>query len=455
MKHVLLNLAILLLLNVTGVFAQPKTLGPNINSVHQEIRPIQTPDGSKLFFVVEGSKQNPYKDGQDIWMSKKDENGEWQKAERLPNIINRNRYNAVYWTSADGNTLLIRGKYDEKTNKSYRGFSIVNCTNGEWSMPQPVKIKDYESLSRGIYTGAVLSTDQKVLIMYLSTERNGDVNDIWASILNDSTMEYETPFKLNISEEDYDEFSPYLASDNKTLFFASDRPGGFGSADIWMSKRMDSTWKMWSIPVNIGAPFNTKYWDAYFSIGEADSVAIFSTNKKHSLPSVMGGADLFSAVLPETFRPEKPAEPIHDTIIITVIKCDTIYKVIPCNPLDTMSMDNLKKELTKGKILFDYGSSTLRSDAYKKLDIISVILQKNPDMKIELSGHTDAMGSIKGNLKQSIERAQSARSYLLAKGIDNSRIGIKGYGDKTPVGSNKTDEGRQLNRRVDIIIQQD
>jgi outer membrane protein OmpA-like peptidoglycan-associated protein len=118
-------------------------------------------------------------------------------------------------------------------------------------------------------------------------------------------------------------------------------------------------------------------------------------------------------------------------------------------------MDNLTKELKKGRILFDYGKSILRSDAFYKLDVMVAILQKNPDMQIELGGHSDSLGNAKGNMKQSIERAQSARGYLLAKGIDDSRIIVKGYGDKKPVATNKTDAGRQLNRRVEIVIEQE
>ena len=90
----------------------------------------------------------------------------------------------------------------------------------------------------------------------------------------------------------------------------------------------------------------------------------------------MGGADIITAPLPEILQPEKPIEPIHDTIVITILKCDTIYKTIPCDPLDTMSMTGLKKELKRGKILFDYGSSVLRSDAYKTLDVIIKIMEK-------------------------------------------------------------------------------
>jgi outer membrane protein OmpA-like peptidoglycan-associated protein len=291
--------------------------------------------------------------------------------------------------------------------------------------------------------------------MYFSTEKNNDINDLWISKYDSIKGEYSIPTKLNISEEDYDEISPYISPDNKTLFYSSDRPGSIGDNDIWMAKRLDDTWMNWSEPINIGAPFNTRAWNAYFSIGENGLMGYVSTNNKYSFPSKLGGADIESDTLPEFLRPEiilpeivlpmiVDTITIHDTVVIT--------KLIPCDPLDTMNSEQLTQELNKGKILFDFGSSVLRPDAYRKLDIIVKMMKVNPNMKIELGGHTDAIGIDKRNQTQSEERAASAKSYLIAKGIENSRIQTKGYSNTKSISNNKTDAGRQLNRRVDITV---
>jgi OOP family OmpA-OmpF porin len=117
-----------------------------------------------------------------------------------------------------------------------------------------------------------------------------------------------------------------------------------------------------------------------------------------------------------------------------------------------MSNEQLQKELVKYKILFDFGSSVLRPDAYKKLDIIAKMMRNNPDMKVELGGHTDALGNGIRNQKQSEERAQSAKSYLLSKGVNYNKVNAVGYGNKQPITDNKTDADRQINRRVDIKV---
>ena len=256
-----------------------------------------------------------------------------------------------------------------------------------------------------------------------------------------------------ISEDDYDEISPYIAPDGKTLFYSSDRPGGLGGHDIWMVKRLDDTWMNWTEPINIGAPFNTKSWDAYFSIGDNGTIGYVATNNKHSLPSSLGGADIECDTLPQFLRLEIP-KPILSKIVDTVTIHDTIVmtKIIPCDPLDTLNTEQLLKELNKSKILFDFGSSVLRPDAYKKLDVIAKIMKLNPNMTIELGGHTDAIGISKRNQLQSEERAISAKSYLVAKGIESTRVETNGYSNTQPVTDNKSDASRQLNRRVDIKV---
>jgi outer membrane protein OmpA-like peptidoglycan-associated protein len=244
-----------------------------------------------------------------------------------------------------------------------------------------------------------------------------------------------------------------------------------------MSKRIDNSWNYWTKPQNLGEPFNSKSWDAYFSIGDNGTVGYTSTNRKHSVPSNVGGADLVYDTLPFYLVPEKSLKKLNndlannkndgdesgdnstetsvvDTALTTIIIHDTLYitQVIPCNPLDTMSIEQLNLELNKSKILFDFGSSVLRSDAYYKLDVIVSLMKKKPDMKIELGGHTDAIGYSKRNQAQSEERAESAKRYLAARGVPINRIVTKGYSNKKPVASNETDAGRQLNRRVDIIV---
>ena len=108
--------------------------------------------------------------------------------------------------------------------------------------------------------------------------------------------------------------------------------------------------------------------------------------------------------------------------------------------------------LTTNNILFDVAKSIIRSASFSELNKVAAMMKANPNMVIELSAHTDAVGGYSANLKLSTDRANSAKEYLLSKNITASRIVSKGYGETTPVSSNKTEEGRQLNRRVEFRI---
>ena len=103
-------------------------------------------------------------------------------------------------------------------------------------------------------------------------------------------------------------------------------------------------------------------------------------------------------------------------------------------------------------VTFEFNKTRLRPDAQTILTWVIGIMQKYPDLQVELAGYTDSIGSAAYNLKLSQKRAESVKAYLVEKGIDASRIQAKGYGKENPVASNKTDEGREYNRRVELHI---
>jgi outer membrane protein OmpA-like peptidoglycan-associated protein len=103
-------------------------------------------------------------------------------------------------------------------------------------------------------------------------------------------------------------------------------------------------------------------------------------------------------------------------------------------------------------ILFDFDKSNLKADARANLDKLAVILNKYSDTDILIDGHTDSKGSDEYNLTLSQNRAQSVASYLAGLQVASTRMAINGYGESRPVADNATDEGRALNRRVEVGI---
>jgi outer membrane protein OmpA-like peptidoglycan-associated protein len=111
--------------------------------------------------------------------------------------------------------------------------------------------------------------------------------------------------------------------------------------------------------------------------------------------------------------------------------------------------------LTLGDVLFDTGRAELKSGASRKLDQLAQFLVEHPDRRVQIDGFTDSVGSDSYNEELSQRRANAVREALIARGVEPSRIGTEGYGKSYPVASNGDSGGRQLNRRVEVVIGRD
>ena len=111
------------------------------------------------------------------------------------------------------------------------------------------------------------------------------------------------------------------------------------------------------------------------------------------------------------------------------------------------------KQLILHNVHFDSGKSNIRSTSHSELDELVTWLTNKPELTVEISGHTDNVGDDGENLSLSQRRSESIKQYLISKGINQSRLIPKGYGESQPIASNNTPEGRQMNRRTEILIQ--
>jgi OmpA-OmpF porin, OOP family len=489
-----------------------ENLGEKINSEYGELRPFISADGNVLFFIREGHpknlKQKSVRNAQDIWYSiKNPANGVWGPALHFPEPINCTHYNAVFWISPDLTKMLLRGAFVEGDLFS-NGVSMSYVgKDGNWTKPQMLLIKNWHKFERSPQYGAIMTNDGKAMLFYMTDKKGSYLNDLYVSFHQEG--EYWTEPKSlgkKINLPDYNEMTPFMAADGVTLYFSSDRPGGLGDNDIWMTKRLDDTWTKWSDPINLGSPINTPDWDAFFTMdaggeyaymtsvdslgyGESDIVRIKLLEREKPAPVVLVTGNVYNA---------KTKEPLSATLIYESLPQGKKEGEGSSNPIDgsfkftlpydknysirasadkffaiseNLNLDSLVKQGYKeihkdlylapieigqvfrlNNVFFDFDKFDLRSESSVELDRVVQFLKEYPTVEIEMSAHTDSKGSDEYNRTLSENRAKSVKNYILSKGIPESRIVSIGYGETKPVASNDTDDGRQMNRRVEFKI---
>jgi OOP family OmpA-OmpF porin len=234
-------------------------MNDNVNTRYNEVSPVISPDGKSLYFFVSNHPENNYgKDNsQDIWVSTLDDKGEWTKAKHLGSPFNQNRFNQVFSFLPDG-SLFIRGG----SGKKGKGFTIATMSGGH----RELDITDFDDMDKGVFYGASISSDARNIILYFSEKPNDNFSDLYLSS-KQPDGHYSKPVKLKISSP-ADDFAPFIAPDQKTLYFASNRftKERVGGVDVYKTTRLDDSWQNWSEPVNLGRAINTLADDAYFSI---------------------------------------------------------------------------------------------------------------------------------------------------------------------------------------------
>ena len=256
--------------------AKKERLGNNVNSKYLESKPVISPDGSTLFFARKNAPNNMggKRDDQDIYVSDWILD-EWSYAHNLDRPLNDKWPNGICSVSPDGNTLLLINAYHEN-GKIEDGVSISRKTTSGWSFPVTQEIEDYYNLSR--FQDYFMSNSGMVLISAVEREDSKGSLDLYVS-MRKSDDSWTRPVNMGstINTEQV-EFAPFLASDNKTLYFASNGRRGYGESDIYYSKRLDDTWTSWSRPTNIGKSVNSMNWDAYYTISAKGDYAYFISN---------------------------------------------------------------------------------------------------------------------------------------------------------------------------------
>lgn len=367
------------------------------------------------------------------------------------------------------------------------GFAITHRENGKWGEPIPLQIEGVGDLGDSYYA-YITPDNRRLLIAYSTDTLNTDNLDIYiCTSLSNDLIKWSAPVDPGMAiNTPHFEGAPFMAADNRTLYFASSGRAGSGGSDLFSTHRLDNTWKTWSDPVNLGPTVNTPMFDASVAIPvRGDSIYVSGSAFGNEI--TYGRSDIFRMKLPDAFRPApvaivsgrllggaRPVEglvrvarksdgkevysttsdahgeftliiPLHEEVrIIGWSKGynETTVEIITNEEVQNNVTIVLSKEgesPTQGNvyrkapvILFATGSATLSSAAQAQLKRYLPELRRQTGGVIAITGHTDSVGAEDNNRELSLQRAESIRMWLMAEGIQGERIKTAGEGESTP-----------------------
>lgn len=475
---------------------KPRVLNDTVNCFVMQYFPALTADEQQLFFTRRNGKTR--NDTEDLVVSTKDANGKWSRPVSVSPNINSPENEGTCTVSADGRLLIFTSCQGRDGFGSCDLF-MSEKVGDEWTVPKNLGpgVNSYFWESQ-----PSLSADGRVL--YFVSERRVGVGgkDIYVSQKN-SKGEWGTAVNLgptiNTKEDD---LSPFIHANGRTLFFASKGRVGFGGYDIYVSEKIDG---QWTEPKNFGAPVNN-YEDQFSLFITADGTKGYYSHEKDLNDNT---GRIYEITLPDDMIIEHRSNYVKGVVtdaenkrsvkaqielidikkneLISIVDSDSLngrYLMVLTKGSDyglfvsapgylfkslNFNYEELKQvepivvdiQLQRAKtgasmvlnnIFFDYGKFDLKPESVTELDKVSRFLTDNPAIKIEISGHTDNVGTEESNQMLSEKRAGSVSDYLGSKGIAKTRIKSIGYGSKKPLVENDTEANRQINRRIEFRI---
>jgi len=428
----------------------------SLGQIHETHRDRYNVVFSKDLQTMAFMGENPFYNG--VYVSNKVD-GVWETPLNItPSIMSDGNMDVVA-LSPDGKTMLLAVS-DEFTSNIYKAEYDNNRWNPAETLGSPINSRYFES-------HASFAPDGNTL--YLSSNRKGTVGamDLWRS---DRLEDGSWGDPVNLGPEIntlLNEEAPFVSPDGQRLYFASQGHNSIGGFDMFYCElQPDGTW---GEPVNLGYPLNTTDDDLAFSptgINAEGATLVFAKGEgsdydlykfefipRDAQPEPSPGivpvdagevvAETGEAGEPPVPEPEIPEEEGAVTVVTPVpepepVKTPEHYLVKP--------------------VFFDFDSYALSAEAKSRLDDMASLLQKFPSIQVEITGHTDAIGTFDYNQRLSDNRASSVSEYLRSKGISDNRLKTVGVSESDHVARNRTTdnrdapEGRALNRRTEFKV---
>ncbi len=450
--------------NKNGVWLPPVNIGEPLNTKEHDATVGLSADGQSMFL---------YRD-LDIYYSELE--GEiWSKPKKLPKTINSSDHqenSAAY--SPDGKTLyFVRGKTNNPASSNGDLYKSVLVGN-KWSESVPIKELNTKYDEDGVY----MHPDGRTI--YFSSKGFNSIGgyDIFKAELQDNGK-FSTPENMGIPVNSPDDDVYFvMGADGRTGYYSSVKPDGKGGQDIY---------KMIFLKLDKPLTINT------------DDNLIACLTKPTSeagTPEVMEVLKIYLTIVKGTITDADTKLPLKASIEITdngtgkevmqffsnqktgkylislpsgknygmAVRADGYlfhsenFDIPHAEGYQEIIKDVELKSMKKGSIVilrnvfFDYNKYSLRPESNTELNRLVKILVENPEMRIEISGHTDSDGTDEHNITLSKNRSEAVVNYLITNGISKSRLEFRGAGEKEPIDTNATEAGRQNNRRVQFQV---
>ena len=392
-------------------FSEPVRLNSTINSEGEELMPLLTPDGSKLYFTRAfhpGNVGGAYA-GMDIWVSGLDETNQWDTPANALGPLNNKDNNSIIGLKADNKVVYLINTYAGK-----KGLAFSKRIGEGWSKPEKIPIPGFK---KDGFSGFYMNPSYNVLLISMESKDSFGQEDIYVSI-KDSTGVWQEPVNLGpvINTRGF-ETSPFLSADGKILYFSSDGHPGLGDADIFMSERLYDSWTIWTKPKNLGKQVNSEAFDSYFSM-YGDSVCFFSSNRGG------GSSDIYTSTLEIKRR-----SILQDSIDKIVQEAEVLLADIS-NDVD---MADPESKL----ISFSSRNAEVSLRAKKSLNkIVEKIV--GGSIKVSMICYSDEYFDVSLNNELSERRAQSVKNYLVEQGIDGSKVSYRVTSNSDEMPRNKS-----------------
>ncbi len=494
-----------------SLLANPVPFDPKIvnyiSTKDDEYLATISPNQQLIFFTRRSKKINPM-DGptakarlvEEFSIAHRQAHGIFQKGSPMPSPFNQNYNEGGPSITADNTELYFTICEDLNGYKNCDIYYSEKDEYGYWITPQ--NVGDHINRRDSWESQASVSANGDAL--YFASNRKDGIggSDIYRSIrLEDGSWSRPSSLGTIINTKD-DEKSPFIHSDNQTLYFTSNGHMGLGGFDIFFAKLTDTAWNK---PQNIGYPVNSDDDELGLFVSLDGKTAYFTSNKLRQKT----GWDLYQFSLPEEARPEKVVlitgelideenNPVREALLeiknlktkeLTNIKVDKetgwYAGVVKLNPKEDLIITVKKKNVA---FLSKYieGEETLKSPIIKaglkiaelklgeeyrlndvnfyinsyELDEVAkniigefmAFLKETPNLKVDIRGHTDNVGNASSNLILSRNRAKAVYDYMIQNGIKSSMLSHHGYGETKPIADNNTKEGRARNRRTAFVV---